>query len=468
MTASARMAEVVSSNVSNALTEGYGRRSLNLSSGVVGGRGTGVEIGQITRHVDHGILSDRRLSDARLNAFETLAQTSKTVQNIIGEVGSDNAISDRIVAVERALIDAASDPSSYARLNTLQDRFQDLTGALNSAAKQVQAERARSDSNIAAQVDELNAALSQVERLNGDITYSVNTGGDPSGLIDARDVVIDQIAELVPVRSLARENGRVALMTPQGEMLIDGPAKVFGFVPNPVVTADMSLASGGLSAVTFDGTAVGPDGIGRLADGALGASFLARDTVLTDAQSALDKIAADLIGRFQDPAVDPTLAPGQAGLLTDAGTAFDPADLLGLSERISVNGTVDPEQGGIVTNLRDGAQATGPGLAGDSSLLLSLSDALTTPKSGVSDPSQTGAASRATRLQGDIGETRLGFEAELAFESSRWNSLKEAEAAQGVDTDFEMQMLLRIEQAYAANARVIQTVNSLMQRLMEI
>jgi len=46
--------------------------------------------------------------------------------------------------------------------------------------------------------------------------------------------------------------------------------------------------------------------------------------------------------------------------------------------------------------------------------------------------------------------------------------LTEAEAAGGVDSDYEMQMLLRVEQAYAANARVIQAVETMMQRLMEI
>ncbi len=44
MTAASRMAEVVSSNLANSLTDGYGRRSLDLSSSVIGGRGSGVNI----------------------------------------------------------------------------------------------------------------------------------------------------------------------------------------------------------------------------------------------------------------------------------------------------------------------------------------------------------------------------------------------------------------------------------------
>jgi len=38
----------------------------------------------------------------------------------------------------------------------------------------------------------------------------------------------------------------------------------------------------------------------------------------------------------------------------------------------------------------------------------------------------------------------------------------------GVDTDAEMQSLLLIEQSYAANARVIQTVSDMLDILMQI
>lgn len=46
LTASSRMAEVVSSNIANAMTEGYARRELSLSSDTLGGTGGGVQIGR--------------------------------------------------------------------------------------------------------------------------------------------------------------------------------------------------------------------------------------------------------------------------------------------------------------------------------------------------------------------------------------------------------------------------------------
>lgn len=468
MTAASRMAEIVSSNVSNSLTDGYGRRSLNVSAAVIGGRGAGVEIGSVTRFVDRGILSDRRLADANLGGFGSLVTTMTSVQRIVGEAGSQDSISARIVGVEAALIDAAADPSSGVRLTSLVDRLNGLTTGLNTASDEVQGLRADADASIAEQVERLNTALSQVQQLNADISYARNTGNDPSGIMDVRQQVIDEIATIVPIREFDRDNGQVALMTPQGESLLDGTAKQFEFTRNPVITADMTMAGGGLSGLSVGGVPIAADGIGKMAGGTLGAAFQSRDVELVAAQDGLDLIAADLVTRFQNPSVDPTLATGDAGLLTDAGVAYDSMNLQGLAGRISLNAAVDPAQGGTITKLRDGLNATSNGPSGNATLLLALSSAMSAPLSLAGDPTQQSAAGRAATFEADTGSRRLGFESELSFANARWTGLKEAEAAGGVDTDYEMQMLLRIEQAYSANARVIQTVDSMMQRLMEI
>ncbi|WP_144055683.1 FlgK family flagellar hook-associated protein [Octadecabacter antarcticus] len=209
MNAASRMAEIVSSNVSNSLTDGYGRRSLNLSSAVVGGRGAGVEIGSVNRHVDRGILGDRRLAGASLGGFGSLVSTLNRIQDTVGQAGDSGSISARIVAVESALIDAASDPASTIRLSSLGGRLSDVAASLNASSGDIQTQRAQADTSIAGQVSQLNTALAQVEQFNVDISYSHHNGVDPSGLHDQRQRVIDVIAEIVPVRELDRDGGQV-------------------------------------------------------------------------------------------------------------------------------------------------------------------------------------------------------------------------------------------------------------------
>ena len=73
--------------------------------------------------------------------------------------------------------------------------------------------------------------------------------------------------------------------------------------------------------------------------------------------------------------------------------------------------------------------------------------------------------------QDPLGLTRAQFLDDPGQTASQAlsQSLYEAEKLEtGVDTDRELQNLLIIEQAYAANARVLETIDQMIQRLMEI
>ena len=117
----------------------------------------------------------------------------------------------------------------------------------------------------------------------------------------------------------------------------------------------MALTSGGLSGLTVNGNPVRTDSLrGALRGGSLSAQFEIRDELGVEAQAELDSVARDLIERFEDPALDPTLSPGDPGLFTDNGNAFDPLTEIGLSAWLRVNPDADPEQGGESWRLRDG------------------------------------------------------------------------------------------------------------------
>ncbi len=469
LSVTSRMAETVSTNLSNALTDGYGRRSLELSSGQIGGVGGGVKIEAINRFVDAGILADRRLADAALSGQQQGAQTLNRLEQTLGGPDDPAGLGARLAQFERALISAASDPASETRLATAVSRLGDVTDTLQANTRSIQSLRQEADGAIARDIDVLNNALIQVENLNGDILRLKSTGNDVSALLDARQSVVDQIAQIVPIRELPRDNDTIGLMTTTGTTLLDGRAVQFGFERTPTITADMTLTSGALSGITLDGVPLDPTtGIGRLDGGSLDASFAMRDATLVEAQASLDEIAADLIVRFQDPTNDPTLTAGDVGLLTDQGSPLNTADVPGLAGRISINAAVDPAAGGTLSLLRDGLNAAAPGPTGNAAQLERWIDALGAARADLPGAASRSAAGRIADFTAQVGSSRLGAEEKLSFTAARWDTLREAELTTGVDTDLELQNLLRVEQAYAANARVIQTVDFMMQRLMEI
>jgi flagellar hook-associated protein 1 FlgK len=469
LTASARMAEVVSSNLSNALTDGYGRRVVDLSAANIGGKGAGVMIDGVRRIVDAGVLSDRRLADAALEGQQQNVNTLKQLETAVGLPGDPAGLAGRLNAFESALIDASTDPASSLLLTTASSRLGEVTQALSSASKTVQSLRQDADSQIARDVTTLNTALAQVATLNADISRARATGGDTTALQDARQRAVDQIAGIVPVREVPRDGGAIALMTTTGAQLLDGKAAVFEFTPTPTIVADSTFQSSALSGLIMNGQPVSvTDGVGKLTGGTLGANFDLRDNVLVQAQNGLDTIAVDLIARFADPAIDPSLTPGDPGLLTDGGNVYDPLDRVGLAGRIAVNASVDPTQGGDVTRLRDGVGAITPGPVGDTSQINRWLGALDQPLStGPGEPSRT-ANGQIANLTSQFGTQRVQAEDTLTFAAARRDTLKSAELANGVDSDQELQRLILIEQSYAANAKLIQTIESMIRTLMEI
>jgi flagellar hook-associated protein 1 FlgK len=468
LNAASRAASVVSSNVSNALTAGYARRELNLSPQSLGGTGAGVQVDGITRAVNRALLTDRRLADADAGNARAQSGFLGRIEELTGDPETPGSLSARIAALEASLVQAASRPDSQARLQAVVDAATGLAGHLNTLSDAVQQERMDADAGIALQVKTLNDTLADIDRLNAEILSQTASGHDAAALMDQRQTLVDRVAGIVPVREVARDHDQISLYTTGGAILLEGNPAVIGFTPVGVITPDMTLASGALFGFTINGMAVPSGDDGVLGGGTLGAMIAIRDDLAQAAQAQLDAVARDLIERFESPAVDPTLAAGQPGLFTDNGAAFDPLIEQGLAGHIALNAMVDPGAGGQLWRLRDGIAAATPGNVGDATLLLALGTALSSARAPASG-SFIGAARSASGLAADLlsgfAGDRQTAEARESYAVARQDALTELQLAEGVDTDAEMQNLLLVEQAYSANARVIQVIDDLIQQL---
>ena len=469
LAAASRSAQVVSSNVSNALTEGYARRQVELSPRYVGGAGAGVQIDGITRVVDETLLREKRLAASSFGNAQIAYDFHSDALDLIGSPEMSGSLSEHVGNFEAALLEAASRPDSDARLAGVLDAAQSLAGKLNRVSDGVQKLREDADSRIASEVDRLNISLEQIAELNEQILRAKVNDRDYPSLMDQRQKLIDDISELVPIRQLSRENDTVALYTMGGAMLLDIEPAEFGFEPKAPITPDMTKASGALSGLTLNGTEIETAGDrSAIAGGILAGLFEVRDELSIVVQDNIDEVARDLVVRFEDPALDPTLTAGDPGLFTDRGAALTPTDVLGLAGRIEVNTAVDPAEGGELWRLRDGIGATAPGAVGDATLINAkiavLSD-MRTPVGGTFLGGGKDVAGYASSLTSLVGQSLLGSSTRLSYETARFEGLEETFLADGVDTDQELQNLLLIEQAYAANARVIQTADELIQQL---
>lgn len=471
LTANAKAAELVSSNIANATTPGYARRELQVTSRTVGNTGQGVQIVGVNRAVNLPLLSDRRLAQSSSGDADTRAAFFSRLEKTLGTPDQAFSINGRVAALDAALTEAASHPESEPRLTTVLGSAKALASQIGIASKDVQSARTAANTEIAVEVNQLNTALERVVKLNVQIRRNFGLGQDTAAMQDQRQQVVDQLAKILPIREIQQLDGSISLYTPTGAVLLDGVPAVFGFSATSSVSPAMSNGAG-LSGLTLNGSQIattGDDSV--IIGGTLAANFAIRDELGVKAQSQLDAVARDLVERFSDSGLDATRGVGDPGLFTDAGAAFNALNEVGLSQRIKLNAAADPAQGGAIWRLRDGLGATTSGAVGNSALLSGLRTALNSQREPASGGFMTGQRSFsvfASNLLSSASTNQLSAQGDATYAKTRLETFTSMEAENGVDTDQEMQTLLQIEQAYAANAQVIKTVNQMIQTLLEI
>lgn len=472
LTSVSRMAETVSNNIANAMNENYARRSVVTDQRVVGGVGMGVAVTSIDRAMDLLATSSRRSRGASYGSANTLSTASSRMAATLGVPGDAGALGSRMLSFGNALRLAADNPASAPAREQMLAEANSLTQSLKNISTQTMAVRMDADAQIATQVRTVNVALKKIEAVNTEIRLRQGSG-NTAALEDVRKKLIDEVSSIIPIKQISREGGIIALYTEGGAALIDGQANELGFSATPTITPDMTLASGSLSGLTLNGRPMSiGTGTGQLEGGTLSAAFNVRDVLTPEFNARIDAVARDLVERFQSTSTDPSLAPGDAGLFTDNGAAFNPANELALAQRLEINAAVDPAQGGDLWRLRDGINAAVQGPAGDDTQLRRMIDAMDaqrSPSAATGLISLVSATELAEGITALVAAQAARAEDTTAYNAGQFEILRESELGiVGVDTDYEMQMLLMIEQAYAANARVMATADQLMQTLLEI
>lgn len=462
---------VVSKNISNGQNANYVRRAAVLTTG-----GNGSQVVAITRSQNPALLRQTIESTATHSGQAVLLGGLQEMKSLMGGNDYETSPAKLISNLRNSLQTWASKPSETTLGATVISTAQDLVNGLNTAASELQAIRKRADDEIAQSVGTLNQLLSQFETANNKVKQEIAVGGNPNDALDERDTLLKQISEIVGITSVVRENQDIALYTVEGTVLFETVARKVSFAPTVAYGASTIGNS-----VFIDGVAV-KAGVGAdtSAKGSLQALVQIRDEVAPLFQSQLDEIARGLIVTFaeKDPA-DPAVLPTLPGLFTwDGGAVMPAAGAIepGLAARIAVNPVVIPPSG-KPTLIRDGG-INGTGYSfneakstGYSELLNKL-DQNFDLKMVFSAATEVGGSLSLQAFAADsIGwlEMRRSTAASAAENKlamlSRTTDAYSSET--GVSLDEELSLLLDIEQSYKAAAKLMSTVDAMMQALLE-
>lgn len=467
--ASSLRADIVATNVSNATTPGYVRRSVLLGESIVGSNTNGVHVDGVSRSADSALTAQRMSLSSDLAQASVMSSTWQALSARLGDSTDGAGLFSLFSDFETALSQAAATPESASHAAGVLDAANAIVREFRDLSRYVDSQRAEADLEIANGVETVNAALQTVHSINVKLGSTDRTSSEAAALMDERQRAVDTIAEYMPIETVPRANGAIDIVTKEGVYLIAGTPRTIEFTPSSSFGPNQTLAGGQLSGLTVDGLDLTPGAAtySAVSSGLFSALFTLRDTDLPKFSAQLDTVANDLVTRLSDDALDPTKTPGEFGLFIDK----NPAGGAGLASRLQVNPLVDPAQGGEISRLRDGLGAAAPGETGNNTILTALYDALTATNAINSNGLQGlfSVSDLAANLSSLTGQARISKETILSSTTAQHTIMRDAEQAKtGVDVDDQMQQLLMIEQAYSANARVIEIANQMMQRLLEI
>jgi flagellar hook-associated protein 1 FlgK len=467
--ANSTRAEVAANNIANAQTKGFARREVILSSSAVGDRGNGVIVEGVRIAKAAVLTEDRWRTDAERGDAKTAHETAMSLARIIGGADDDGSLFKRYAQFEDSLRLFSGDPAASHLQTDVYNKALDIVHHFNDMNERLLNIRSNLDTQIGDAIDDLNTALQDVAELNVEIRRDLSRGIHAHEKISQRNMRIDDISELVQVRTFEREDGSMLLMTRSGHVLVDDNPVQIDFSRVGTVSAEMDWVGGnpnGISGVTVHGQDVTPphSSVKFFTKGKIAAMFAARDVTTVDFQKKIDGMAEDLITRFRDPAVEPHIDDGENGLFDVV--AGDPDDR-GAAAQLRINPLVAAQNNTLHNGI--GAPPLEPG---DNAHILQLIDALTatgTPPVGTGISGQQSATDLVAQISSLLAEDYQSAEREMSLTVAKHAVTVSTEAAAiGVDVDYELQEMTLIQNAYAANAKVMQVIDDMLKEVLKL
>lgn len=320
---------VVSSNVANAGTTGYVRRTVSTADSL-SGLTVGVQSSQVQRLLDR-IVQHQLWQEASGAAYtSTRAGALSNLDKLYGAPGSTTALDTVYNKFTSALQALQNDPSSYSLRTAVLDSATELANRLNGLSEGVQAMRADAEGAIADGVSKVNDLLGALAKVNSKIVAGPNDAATAS-LKDQRDLILSELSQYIDIKTTEDARGSISVVTGSGTQIFDGVAAVtFGFDEHPGLGAQSQWSAN--AAERGVGTITIKDGSGNVIDaianrtfrsGEIAANIELRDKTLVQAQAQLDEIAAQMSRALSDREI--------AGTAVTAGAASGFAvDLTGL------------------------------------------------------------------------------------------------------------------------------------------
>lgn len=442
--------ETAGHNLANVNNPAYARQRVRISTSnilpsPIGPVGTGAQVTQVEQIRDR-LLDQRIRSESSVSGYWLAQQKAlQYAQAELGQgidrqasgaegaaaAGAQRGLADGLQDLFNAFQSVATSPTSIAERQVLLQKAQALANRFNVTDERLGELRSLLNEQLQDEVGSANQLLAGIASLNESVLNAEVGGGTANDLRDLRQQKLEALAQLVQVDAVEDASGNL-------NVSVSGTAVVTGQTVNDTLAAYDPGTGALLVRTATSGTAL------TLTGGRMQGAIDARDGALTDLQNKLNAEATELITRVN------ALHSAGFGLTGSTGATF----FSGTSATtIAVNTTLIANPAAV--------QAAGvAGAVGDNQVALALAQLAEVRLAALGN--QTFQQDYAQSVAA-LGQSLASANEQVSDQDAVSKMLGQQRASvSGVSLDEEMTDLVKFQKAFAASAKLISTVDEML------
>jgi len=437
---------VTAHNIANVNTPGYSRQRVTMETTApttmsAGQVGTGVTVSGIERVYDRYVTDQIRNENQALGRWQAEKSALEQVEVVFDET-SGYGLNASMGEFWNAWQDLANNPSGQTERQMLLGAGEALAANFQQGYNDLTDIQAELDNNIAQTVSDINVKAGQIAELNQKIAQIESSGGTANDYRDERDLVVKELSGMIDITASDQDNGSINIKLGDGNLLVDN------FTSNDLTT--VTNASGFRDVAWASSPTVSING--SISGGNLKGWLEVRDVTIPGYKNDLETLVNGMALAVNTAHENGYDLDGVAGEAFFEGTLAD--NDFGVSSAISAD----------VNKIA--ASGTALGVPGDNNNAIAIANI---------QHSLTMSGSTATfdDFYNAI-VSGVGFDVQAATSSyNHQDSLvtyleNYRESISGVSLDEEMINMLQFETAYEAAAKLINTVDKMLEVLMSI
>jgi flagellar hook-associated protein 1 FlgK len=189
-------------------------------------------------------------AQGQFSRYDTQSTMMDQVNAALGQPGDGSSLSSKLDDLYDALGQASLDPGLQANQQSVFNQFQSVAQSVSDLSGSIASLRNTADQQLGVAAASANSLIKQIYDINTNIQYAETGGDKSSGLLDQRDQLVQQLSQLVGVRTVEQPDGRMFVSTLDGVSLVGDTYSQINYQPsngpsyNPLTIQDVNVNTG--------------------------------------------------------------------------------------------------------------------------------------------------------------------------------------------------------------------------------